>query len=65
MEYLLMLATDPTTWIALGALIAMEVVLGIYNLIFISILTINLPEQLCAKSRRTGITANVGQEKFK
>jgi hypothetical protein len=33
------LAADPAVWVALGALIAMEVVLGIDNLIFISILT--------------------------
>ncbi len=57
MEYLLTLATDPTAWIALGALIAMEVVLGIDNLIFISILTNKLPEQLRPKARRIGITA--------
>lgn len=39
MEYLLVLATDPAAWAALATLIAMEVVLGIDNLIFISILT--------------------------
>ena len=39
MEYLLELAVSPTAWIALATLIVMEVVLGIDNLIFISILT--------------------------
>ncbi len=39
MEYLLVLATDPAAWAALATLIAMEVVLGIDKLIFISILT--------------------------
>ena len=39
MDYLLALAADPTVWAALATLIAMEVVLGIDNLIFISILT--------------------------
>ena len=39
MDYLIALASDPTVWAALAALIAMEVVLGIDNLIFISILT--------------------------
>jgi hypothetical protein len=45
MDYLLSLLTDPTAWVALLMLIAMEVVLGIDNLIFISILTNKLPEQ--------------------
>ena len=39
MDYLLTLAADPAAWVALATLIAMEVVLGIDNLIFISILT--------------------------
>ena len=37
MEALLPLAADPATWAALAALILMEVVLGIDNLIFIAI----------------------------
>jgi len=43
LEYLLTLATAPSAWAALVTLIAMEVVLGIDNLIFISILTNKLP----------------------
>ena len=35
--------TDPAGWVALITLIAMEIVLGIDNLIFISILTNRLP----------------------
>jgi predicted tellurium resistance membrane protein TerC len=57
MDYLLTLATDPTAWVALATLIAMEVVLGIDNLIFISILTNKLPEQQRPRARRTGIAA--------
>jgi predicted tellurium resistance membrane protein TerC len=38
-DYLFSLALDPTVWAALAALITMEVVLGIDNLVFISILT--------------------------
>jgi predicted tellurium resistance membrane protein TerC len=57
MENLLLLATDPTAWIALVTLIVMEVVLGIDNLIFISILTNKLPEQHRSKARRIGISA--------
>ena len=55
MDYLLSLAIDPVAWIALMALIAMEVVLGIDNLIFIAILTNRLPEHQRAKGRRIGI----------
>jgi predicted tellurium resistance membrane protein TerC len=56
MQSLLTLAADPATWLALATLIAMEVVLGIDNLIFISILTNKLPEQHRARARRVGIS---------
>ncbi|WP_186420479.1 TerC family protein [Bosea sp. CS1GBMeth4] len=55
MDALMTLAADPTVWAALGALIAMEVVLGIDNLIFISILTNKLPAHQRARGRRIGI----------
>jgi predicted tellurium resistance membrane protein TerC len=55
MDYLLALAVDPAAWIALLALIAMEVVLGVDNLIFIAILTNRLPEHRRAIGRRVGI----------
>ena len=55
MDYLMTLAADPAVWAALGALIAMEVVLGIDNLIFISILSNKLPEHQRQKVRRLGI----------
>ncbi|KTT03906.1 membrane protein [Pseudomonas oryzihabitans] len=55
MDYLLQLAADPTVWIALATLIVMEVVLGIDNLIFISILTNKLPVHQQQKARRLGI----------
>jgi predicted tellurium resistance membrane protein TerC len=48
---------DPTAWVALVTLIALEVVLGIDNLIFISILTNKLPEHQRANARRLGIGA--------
>lgn len=56
MEYLLQLAASPTAWIALATLVVMEIVLGIDNLIFISILTNKLPEHQRAKARRLGIS---------
>jgi predicted tellurium resistance membrane protein TerC len=56
MNSLLTLAADPAAWAALVTLIAMEVVLGIDNLIFISILTNKLPEHQRTKARRIGIS---------
>jgi len=55
MEQIAVLFFEPAAWVALAALIAMEVVLGIDNLIFISILTNKLPEQQRSKARRIGI----------
>ncbi|EPM46784.1 TerC family protein [Pseudomonas syringae] len=55
MEYLLELATSPAAWIALATLVVMEVVLGIDNLIFISIITNKLPEHRREKARKLGI----------
>ena len=49
------LAADPVVWVALATLIAMEVVLGIDNLIFISIVTNRLPEARRESARRIGI----------
>ena len=55
METVLMLVADPAAWVALLTLIAMEVVLGIDNLIFIAILTNRLPEHQRERARRAGI----------
>jgi len=55
MEELLVLARDPHAWLALATLVIMEVVLGIDNLIFISILTNKLPEEKQSNARRVGI----------
>lgn len=57
MDYLLTLLADPVAWAALATLIAMEVVLGIDNLIFIAVLTNKLPEHQRSKARRLGIGA--------
>jgi len=57
MADLLVLAADPAAWVALITLIAMEVVLGIDNLIFISILSNKLPEAQREKARKLGIGA--------
>ncbi|MCO5161618.1 MAG: TerC family protein [Mesorhizobium sp.] len=49
--------SDPTAWVALATLVVLEVVLGIDNLIFISILTNKLPAEQQARARRLGIGA--------
>ena len=46
---------QPEAWAALATLIVMEVVLGIDNLIFISILSNKLPESERQRARRIGI----------
>lgn len=51
----LVLLSDPTAWAALATLVVMEIVLGVDNLIFISILTNKLPEHLRPKARKIGI----------
>ena len=45
----------PDAWVALVTLVVMEVVLGIDNLIFISILTNKLPEHQQNRARKIGI----------
>ena len=47
--------TDPNAWIALLTLTVLEVVLGIDNIIFISILTGRLPADRQPKARRLGL----------
>ena len=49
------LVADPAAWAALATLIAMEIVLGIDNLVFVAILTNKLPEQFQVTARRIGI----------
>jgi predicted tellurium resistance membrane protein TerC len=51
---------DPAVWAALLTLVVMEVVLGIDNLIFISILSNKLPEAQRQKARRLGIGLALG-----
>ncbi|NNE04933.1 MAG: TerC family protein [Xanthomonadales bacterium] len=57
MEYLLSLLTDPAAWAAFLTLTAMEVVLGIDNLVFISVLSNKLPKNERSRARRIGISA--------
>ncbi|HEV7612242.1 MAG TPA: TerC family protein [Steroidobacteraceae bacterium] len=52
--------TEPANWAAIVALIAMEIVLGIDNLMFVSIVTNKVPEQNRARARRIGIGLALG-----
>jgi len=56
MEGLAALGSEPGAWIALATLVVMEVVLGIDNLIFISVLSNKLPEHQRVRARRIGIS---------
>ena len=48
--------TDPNGWVALATLTALEIVLGIDNIIFISILAGRLPAREQPRARRWGLT---------
>jgi len=52
---ILSLLSDPAAWAALLTLIALEVVLGIDNLIFIAILSNKLPPEQQEKARKIGL----------
>ncbi|WP_066799238.1 TerC family protein [Sphingomonas soli] len=56
MDSIIELLASPAAWAALVTLIVMEVVLGIDNLIFISILSNKLPVEQRQKARRIGIS---------
>jgi predicted tellurium resistance membrane protein TerC len=56
MDEISVLLSDPAAWAALITLVVMEVVLGIDNLIFISILSNKLPPEQRQKARRIGIS---------
>ena len=51
MEWML----DPNAWLALATLTALEIVLGVDNIVFISILCGRLPEHQRAKARNIGL----------
>ena len=49
------LLSDPSTWAALATLVVLEVVLGIDNLVFISLIANRLPEANRQRVRRLGL----------
>ena len=54
---MLELLTDPTAWMALVTLSVLEIVLGIDNIIFISVLVGRLPPEQRKKARNFGLIA--------
>ena len=50
------LLTDPHAWAALVTLSALEIVLGIDNVVFISVLVSRLPEPQATQARRLGLS---------
>ena len=57
-QALLALAASPAAWAALLTLIVLEVVLGVDNLIFISLLSNRLPQRGRARTRTIGTGRN-------
>jgi predicted tellurium resistance membrane protein TerC len=53
---MLQLLTDPNAWAALVTLTMLEIVLGIDNVVFISILVARLPEVHSRRARRVGLS---------
>ncbi len=52
--------TDPNAWIALLTLTVLEIVLGIDNIVFISVLVGRLPRAVQARARSIGLTLAMG-----
>jgi predicted tellurium resistance membrane protein TerC len=57
---MLELLTDPNAWISLATLTVLEVVLGIDNIIFLSIVSARLPEAQQPTARRIGLGIALG-----
>ena len=55
LESFLQLLSDPNTWIAFLTLSALEIILGIDNIIFISVIANRLPIEIREKVRRFGL----------
>jgi len=52
---MLELLADPNAWIAFGTLTVMEIVLGIDNIVFISVLVSRLPKEQADRARQLGL----------
>ena len=54
------LISDPHAWVALATLAALEIVLGVDNIIFLSIIAARLPQHQRARARRLGLLLAMG-----
>ncbi|MGB5591385.1 MAG: TerC family protein [Gammaproteobacteria bacterium] len=54
------LLSDPAAWLALATLTALEIVLGVDNIIFLSVIAARLPEHQRARARRLGLLLAMG-----
>ena len=54
--HVLSLLTDPNAWAALLTLTVLEIVLGIDNLVFISVLTTRLDDDKARRARQIGLS---------
>jgi predicted tellurium resistance membrane protein TerC len=50
------LLSDPNVWVAFATLTVMEIVLGIDNIVFISVLVSRLPKEQADRARQLGLT---------
>ncbi len=57
---MLELMADPNAWVALATLTALEIVLGVDNIIFLSVIAARLPEERRAHARRLGLLLAMG-----
>lgn len=57
---LLDLLADPEAWLALVTLTGMEIILGVDNIVFISVLVARLPAEQAANARRLGLMMALG-----
>ena len=60
MESALLLLSDPNAWVAFFTLSALEIILGIDNIIFISVIANRLPIEIREKVRRFGLLFALG-----
>ena len=56
MDSLLQLMSDPNAWVAFLTLSALEIILGIDNIIFISVIANRLPVEIREKVRQFGLS---------
>ncbi len=54
------LLSNPDIWLSFATLAALEIVLGVDNLVFISIVAAKLPEHQQARARQVGLIAALG-----